>query len=75
MHQVIVTENAGTSWGLSKNLKEGATSRGSFRVYRRNRKVWVCDDCFESASELDFSTKLFYAWIAFLIVILIFAGL
>jgi len=45
MTQINVSENAGTSWGLSRNLKGGSTARGSFRVYRRNKRVWVCNIC------------------------------
>ena len=60
MKQIVVSENAGTSFGLSKNLKEDSTSRGSFRLYRRNRKVWVCNDCVEEDDD-GFSFS-FYFW-------------
>lgn len=53
MQQVTVTENAGTSWGLAKNLKQGSTPRGSFRVYRRNKKVWICNKCISSKIEKE----------------------
>ena len=53
MQQEVIGEHAGTSFGLSKNLKQGSTSRGSFRVYRRNRKVWVCNSCIEEKNKSE----------------------
>ena len=69
MHQESISEHAGTSFGLSKNLKQGATSRGSFRVYRRNKKVWVCNECGSETSVNVGFAIYFYIFLATMIIL------
>lgn len=48
MRQVEVSENSGSSYGVSKNPARADTTRVSVRSHWARRKKWICETCWGS---------------------------